>query len=98
VLAFPGDDVPFCSAAFDKPARLVFNSGQMTLTIGNETTQFSPHEPLGGPTDDDLYGFVLVEGNDGSGINESATDVYAVKIGDVEAVIFRDRVFWPCAK
>lgn len=98
-LAFPADNVPYCSDAFEKPAKLVFNSdGELLVTIGDKTITYSAHEPLGGPPDDKIYGMVLIEGQDGSTFNETAIEAYAVKIGDIEVVIFKDRVFWPCDK
>lgn len=95
-LAWP-TDTPFCSTAFDKPAKLVFNSeGQVMVTIGDKITTYSAHEPLGGPPDDKIYGLVVVEGQDGGAINSTATDVYTINIGETAVVIFKDRVFWPC--
>jgi|GEM_PF-3723946 len=46
--AFPADNIRYCSSGFEKPAEIVFNSGQMTVTIGEETTEYSAHEPIDG--------------------------------------------------
>ncbi len=106
--AFPAYNVPYCSDAFNKPAKLVFNSrqsitidsnttvpGNVSVTIGGKTTVYSAHEPL--ETAENIYGLVLVEGEDGGAYNDTAVEVYAVKIGDTKAIIFLDRVFWPCS-
>ena len=95
--AFPADNVPYCSVAFEKPAKLVFSpDGGLLVTIGDKTTAYSGHEPLGGPSDEETFGMVLIEGEDGSTFDESAVEAYWLKIGETEVVIFRDRVFWPC--
>lgn len=91
VLAFPADNVPYCSGGFDKPARLVFKDSLATLTIGDKAKNYSPHEPLDG-----IDGAAYVEGDDGSTADDTMADIVAVKVGDEEAVLFLDRVFWPC--
>lgn len=89
--AFPADNVPYCSSGFEKPAKIVFNSGRMTVTIGGKTAEFTAHEPLDG-----VDGIIFYE----EGFSETGerikSEVYAVKIGKDEVILFEDRVFWPC--
>jgi hypothetical protein len=89
--AFPADNVPYCSSGFDKPAMLVFKSGHATLTIGKKTMKFSAHEPLEG-----VDGIAFVAGDSGETADNTLTEAYAVKIGEDEVLLFKDRVFWPC--
>jgi hypothetical protein len=65
--------------------------GQATLTIGSEETKFFAHEPLEG-----VDGIAFVQGTSGETADETLTEAYAVKIGDDVALLFKDRVFWPC--
>lgn len=91
--AFPADNVPYCSSGFETPATIVFNSGRMTVTVGGKTTEFVAHEPLDGVDGIIFYGEEF--GETGERVK---SDVYAVKVGKDEVILFEDRVFWPCSE
>lgn len=109
-LAFPADNIPYCSSGFEKPARIVLSDTQsMYLNEGNnpEIHFDAPKVTLSVGDGTEVFSFhepgegaTILSYSHESGarleIGEAGSYLAEAKIGETKVIIFADRVFWPC--
>lgn len=61
------------------------------MTIGEKTTEYTAHEPIDG-----VDGIIFVGDESTEAGERIKSDIYAVKLGEDEVILFEDRVFWAC--